>query len=92
MKCITKLGLDKIYIRDHQFNHNFLAFLNKIYSFVLGIEKTFLDLFFCTNFVNERTTILDTVCNINVEIRNYDDTTISGILLYDEPSLDYIHQ
>ena len=71
IKRIIRLRLKLCNLRDHQFKHGFLDCLNPICICGLDIETICNYLLHCTNFTNERSTLLNIVSTIKENSRKF---------------------
>ena len=88
INLITRLRLGLSHLREHNFRHNFQDTLNPICSCEENIETTTHYLLHCSNFLNERMTLLINLQNgeENILHRNY--SRVSEILLFDNSSFN----
>ena len=56
--------------------------LNQFYTYGSDIENTFHFLLYCPNFLAERNTLLNKITNIDSDVLNQADTTVTKTLLF----------
>ena len=82
IKLLTRLRLGLSHLREHKFKHGFLDSLNPICSCGQDIETSTHFLLHCSNYSNERLTFLNILRNIDDNILNKSDLTVTETLLY----------
>ena len=82
IKLTTRLRLGLSHLREHKFRHNFQDILNPICSCAENIETTTHYLLHCSNYLNERMTLLTNLQNIEENILDRNDSWLSEILLF----------
>ena len=95
-KCISSIWLKNLirliphglsHLPEFKFKHSFTFHPSLICIRGFVIESVCHYLLHWPNFTNERTALLDTLFNTNVEILRHNSTTVVKILLYSDPSL-----
>ena len=86
IKLITRLRLGLSHLREHKFRHNFQDILNPICSCGENIETTTHYLLHCSNYLNERMTLLTNLQNVEENILDKNYSRLSEILLFDDSS------
>ena len=83
---LTRLRIDLNHLKEHKFKHSFLDTLNPICT--CGFDTETLNHFFlqCPRFTNERQNLLLKIEKNIPAISKKTDTSITSILLYDDPS------
>ena len=82
IKLLTRLRLGLSHLWEHKFRHGFLDSLNPICSCGQNIETSTHFLLHCSNYSNERLTFLNILRNIDDNILNKSDLTVTETLLY----------
>ena len=86
MNYLTRFCLGLCYLCIHKLLHVFLHWFNPIFSSRLVIELPHHYLLNFPNFLNEKTTLLDTSSSVNLDILNEKLVTIILIILYCNPT------
>ena len=84
---ITKLRLGLSHLREHKFKHGFQDMLNPLCSCWNDVESTEHFLLHCSQFVNERRTLLSTLDNFNCSLLENTSKVLTQILLFGNTSL-----
>ena len=87
IKYLTRLRLGLSHFREHKFKNGFLDSLNPICNCGLDIETCHF-LLHCSNFINERTLLLNDVSRITRDALPSCETAFVKLLLYGEDSFD----
>ena len=82
LKLVTSLRLGLKHLRDHKFKHNFLGTINPFCSRVFDVETTSHFLLFCPNILEERTTLLSKISEINRYISTCTDSQTVDTFLF----------
>ena len=85
---ITRLRLGLSYLREHKFRHNFQDTLSRICSCGENIETNTHYLLHCSNYLNERMTLLTNLQNVEENILDRNYSRISEIHLYGDSSFN----
>ena len=88
IKLITTLRLGLSHLREHKFRHNFQDTLNPICSCGENIETTTHYLLHCSNYLNERMTLLTNLQNVEENILDRNNSQLSEILLFSDTSFN----
>ena len=88
IKLITRLRLGLSHLREHKFRHNFQDTLNPICSCGENIETTTHYLLHCSNYLNERMTLLTNLQNVEENILDRNYSRLSEILLFGDSSFN----
>ena len=81
VKYLTRLRLGPIHLHEHKFKINFQDALNPLGTCGCDVENTCHFLFHYPNFLAERNTLLSKITNIDSNISNQADATITKTLL-----------
>ena len=79
---LTRLRLGLSHLHKHKFKDNFQDTLNSICTCGCNVESTCHFLIHCPNFLTERKTLLNQITNIDSNILNQADATITKTLLF----------
>ena len=90
IKYLTRLRLGLSHLRERKFKHGFLDSLNPICNCGLDIETTCHFLLHCSNFINERTLLLNDVSRITKDALPSCETALVKLLLYGDDSFDSV--
>ena len=82
IKYLTRLRLGLSHLHEHKFKNNFQDTLNPFCTCGCNIENTCHFLLHCPNFLTERNTLLNKITNIDSNILNQADATITKTLLF----------
>ena len=82
IKCLMRLRLGLSHLNEHKFKNNFQDTLNPLCTCGCDVENTCHFLIYCSNFLTERTTLLNEITNIDSKILNQADATITKTLLF----------
>ena len=89
IKLLSRLRLGLSHLREHKFKHSFQDSLNPFCSCGKGeVETSSHYLLHCSNYLEERLALLNTVKNIDVSILQQSDSKFTSVLLFDDTSLD----
>ena len=88
LKFLTSLTLGLSQLNEHKFKHNFKDCVNPLCSCSLEIESPSHFFLHCLDFANIRSTLLDDLKSIDVNIPNFPDSEIVEVLLYGSPKFD----
>ena len=83
IKYLTRLRLGLSHLHEHKFKNNFRDKLNPFCTCGCDVENTCHFLLHCPNFLTERNTLLNKIANIDNNILNQVDATITKTLLFD---------
>ena len=81
IKYLTRLRLGLSHLHEHKFKNNFRDKLNPFCTCGCDVENTCHFLLHCPNFLTERNTLLNKITNIDSNILNPADDTITKTLL-----------
>ena len=90
IRLLTKLRLGISHLNKHRFNHNFDNCINTLGTCTLEIESTthfFLHCHFCRNI---QKALLDDLNEININISNFSETSLTDLLLCGKSSFEKI--
>ena len=82
IKYLTRLRLGLSHLHQHKFKNNFQDTLNLLCTCGCGVKNTCHFLLHCPNFLTERSTLLNKITNIDRNILNQADATITKSLLF----------
>ena len=82
IKYLTRLQLGLSHLHEHKFKNNFQDTLNSLCTCGCGVKNTCHFLLHCPNFLTERSTLLNKITNIDRNILNQADATITKSLLF----------
>ena len=82
MKLLTRLRLNFSHLYEHKFRHNFRDTVNLMCSHGARIETTDHYHLYYQNFAFVRSSFLNRIFEINVELRNVNDLTLTSLLLF----------
>ena len=82
IKYLTRLRLGLSHLHEHKFKNNFQDTLNPLCTCGCDVENTCHFLLHCPNFLTERNTLLNKITNIDSNILNQADATITKTLLF----------
>ena len=83
IKYLTRLRLGCSHLYERKFKNNFQDTLNPLCTCGCDVENTCHFLLHCPNFLTERNTLLNKITNIDSNILNQADATITKILPFD---------
>ena len=83
IKYLTRLRLGLSHLHEHKFKNNFQDTLNPFCTCGCNIENTCHFLLHCPNFLTERNTLLNKITNIDSNILNQADATVTKALPFD---------
>ena len=75
------------HLREHQFRHDFRDSLNPICNCGSAIESTKHYLLHCSNFKNERQSLLQDVRTVNPNLLSMNEDALTHLLLYGDNTL-----
>ena len=84
---LTKLRVGLSHLHEHKFRHNFRDSLNLICNCGNAIVSTKHYLLRCSNFKNERQTLLQNVRIVNPDLLSINEDALTHLLLYGDNSL-----
>ena len=82
IKYLTRLRLGLSHLHEHKFKNNFRDKLNPFCTCGCDVENTCHFLLHCPNFLTERNTLFNKITNIDSNILNQADATITKTLLF----------
>ena len=82
IKYFMRLQLGLIHLHEHKFKNNFQDTLNPLCTCGCDVENMSL-LLHCPNFLSERNTLLNKITNIDSNILNQADATVTKALPFD---------
>ena len=89
IKLLSRLKLGLSHLREHKFKHSFQDSLNTFCSCGKGEVKTSSHyLFQCSNYLEERLALLNTIKNIEMSTLQQSDSKFTGVLLFGDTSFD----
>ena len=91
IRLLTRLRLGLSHLDEHRFSHNFDNCINPLCTCTLETESTTHFFLHCHFYTNIRKTLLDALNEININISNFSETTLTDLLLYGKSSFDKIH-
>ena len=86
IKLLTRLRFGLSHLREHKFKHGFLDSLSSVCSCGQNIETLTHFLLYCSNYSNERLTLLNIIGNIDSKILTKNDLKVTETLLYGDRS------
>ena len=86
IKLITRLRLGLSHLREHKFKHSFQDTLNPLCNCGQDIESTAHFFLHCPFFINERHTLLSTICSLDNKLLNCTDYDLTQKLLFGKTS------
>ena len=84
---LTRLRIGWSHFCEHKFRHNFRDSLNPICNCGNAIESTKHYLLHCSNFKNERQTLLQNVRTVNPNLLSMNEDALTHLLLYGDNTL-----
>ena len=84
---LTRLRVGLSHLREHKFRHNFRNSLNPICNCSNSTESTNHYLLYCSNFKNERQTLLQNVRNVNPSLLSMNEDALTHLSLYGDNTL-----
>ena len=84
---LTRLRVGLSYLREHKFRHNFRDSLKPICNCSNSIESTKHYLLNCSNFKNERQTLLQNIRNVDPNLLAMNEDTLTHLSLYGDNTL-----
>ena len=84
---LTRLRVGLSHLREHKFRHNFRDSLNPICNCGNAIESTKHYLLHCSNFKNERQTLLQNIRTVNPNLLSINEDALTHLLLYGDNTL-----
>ena len=89
IKLLSRLRLGLSHLREHKFKHSFQDSLNPFCSCGKGeAEISSHYLLHCSNYLEERLALLNTIRNIDMSILESSDSKFTSILLFSDNSFD----
>ena len=88
IKLLTRLRVGLSHLREHKFKHSFQDTFNPICTCGEDIETTSHYLLHCTDYLEERKTLLNTISCIVHNIFDFNNDQLTEILLYGKDNLD----
>ena len=82
LKLLTKLRLGLSHLNQHKFNHNFQDCLNPLCSCSLEVESVSHFFLHCHYYSNIRSTLLNELQSIDINLLNQEDDIVVEVLLY----------
>ena len=82
LKLLTRLRLDLSHLNQHKFNHNFQHCLNRLRSCSLQFESVSHFFLHCHYYSNIRSTLLNELQSIDINLLNQEDDIVVEVLLY----------
>ena len=90
LKHLTRLRLGLSHLREHKFKHNFQDSINPLCSCGRDIETTEHFFLQCQNFSHLRLTLLNSISNIDPDLKNRNSKELTNLLLYGNSKFDSI--
>ena len=84
---LTRLRVGLSHLREHKFRHNFRNSLNPICNCSNSTESNNHYLLYCSNFKNERQTLLQNVRNVNPSLLSMNEDALTHLSLYGDNTL-----
>ena len=89
LKLLSRLWLGLSHLREHKFKHSFQDFINPFCSCRKDeVEISFHYLLHCSNYLEERLALLDTIKNTDMSIKQESDSKFTSALLFGDTSFD----
>ena len=88
IKLFTRLGLVLNHLRENKTRHNYQDTLNPICNCGENIETTTHYLLHCSNYLNERMTLLTNLQNVEENILDRNNSQLSEILIFSDSSFN----
>ena len=82
LKLLTRLRLGLSHLNQHKFDHNFQDCLNPLCSCGLEVESVSHFFLGCHYYLNIRSTILNELQSIDINLLNQEDNIVAEFLLY----------
>ena len=82
LKLLTKLRLGLSHLNQHKFNHNFQDCLNPLCSCSLEVESVSHFFLHCHYYSSIRSTLLNELQSIDINLLNQEDDIVVEVLLY----------
>ena len=82
LTLLTRLRLGLIHLNQHKFNHNFQYCLNPLCSCSLEVESVSNFFLHCHCYSNIRSTLLNQLQSIDINLLNQEDNIVVEVLLY----------
>ena len=82
LKLLTRLRLGLSHLNQHKFNHNFQDCLNPLCSCSLEVESVSHFFLHCHYYSNIRSTLLNELQSIDINLLNQEDDIVVEVLLY----------
>ena len=82
LKLLTRLRLGLSHLNQHKFNHNFQDCLNPLCSCSLEVESVSHFFLHCHYHSNIRSTLLNELQSIDINLLNQEDDIVVEVLLY----------
>ena len=86
IKLITRLRLGLSHLREHKFKHSFQDTLNPLCNCGQDIESITHFFLHCPFFINERRTLLSTICSLDSKLLDSNDYDLTQTLLFGNTS------
>ena len=90
IKFLTRLHFGLSHLYEHKFKHSFQDSLNPLCKCSIEGESTLHVLLHCPMYSNDRSSLLNTLRNIDCKLLGNTDSSLTQMLLYGNPSLDVI--
>ena len=89
IKLLSRLRLGLSHLREHKFKHSFQDSLNPFCSCGKGeVETSSHYLLHCSNYLEERLALLNTIENIDMSILQQSDSKFTSVLLFGDTPFD----
>ena len=88
IKFLTRLCLGLSHLREHRYKHSFQDSLKPLCKRGAEAESTSHFLLHCPIYINDRSSLLSTIRNIDCKLLEITDFSLTQTLLYGNPSFD----
>ena len=87
-KLLTRLRVGLSHLREHKFRHSFQDSLDPFYNYGRHIGTTIHFFLHCSNYSNQRKTVLEKISNIKCSLLNQNDSIIVETLLFGSTAIN----
>ena len=87
-KLLIRLRVGLSHLRDHKFRHNFQDSLDPFFNCGRHVETTIHFLLYCSNYSNQRKTLLDKIGNTKCSLLSQNDSTTVETFLFGQNDLN----
>ena len=89
LKLLTRFRIGFSHLKKHKFKHNFQDSVDPLRSSGNDIKSTVHFFRHCSNFINQRQTLLKNLKSINASVMTENENSVVRMLLFGRPDFSY---